>query len=365
MSHSLLFVSISAPHDPSLSQVVLAMKKILFRRAKVRLRRALGFLKLSKSVKSDTRLLNRDPLTPRMVARTRNPTTKPAIEQLALDQTSLSLEDKPTNITSFLDLPAELRNKIHSYLMPDVTHLEDVTGLMYACKKIRQELSTMVLAETNLVLEEAEQQSTALRKSIWEEEEEPGPLITLPHVQTHSQLCNVTFFIPMLYRVLAASRPSGPATHRISMSEAFGDLKKVLGLQLPYLTVSIPCKVIGNANFGQPEIRYRFLSTCYQTFKDMQESFQINMQHVIFDLAHSRWVSETLEHPPLISFVRQVCRKGKVGYGFMGHDPRFELSHAVERYGCDKYHPTDPKMMERLGKIVKRSKMAALGGSSC
>jgi hypothetical protein len=71
-------------------------------------------------------------------------------------------------------------------------------------------------------------------------------------------------------------------------------------------------------------------------FRDMRkEGCVVNAQHVIFKLRCETWNSEGVKHLPIIAFVRQLCRNGKVGYEFLGHDPRWELPNARTIQGIE------------------------------
>ncbi|KAF1835355.1 hypothetical protein BDW02DRAFT_290193 [Decorospora gaudefroyi] len=267
--------------------------------------------------------------------------------------TTLGPESVPSS--AFLSLPAEIRNHIYRCLLPDVTNLRDTAGLVCACKQIRQELTSMIVAETMPVIQAVQQQSMAFYKSTYATSMARS-FVSVPAVKNHSQLCNVNFSISIGNGM--SHHPSG--VRYPAFTTVFGGLKSLLSLHLPYVTISVPVILQEDETLGDPLLRERFLGTCYTAFKmvEADPNCNINAHHVIFEVGKEKWEGHEFVHPPVIAFVRQASKKGKVGYEVLGYDPAAEIDDEIGRA-----IETDESMIERLRLILKKSRDAARDGN--
>jgi hypothetical protein len=249
----------------------------------------------------------------------------------------------------FLNLPAEIRNLIYHLLLPDVTNLRDVTGLICACHQIRHELSSMIVAETKPIIEHLKRQSV-IRRHIYDSK--TNPFIYTPTVSTHTLLRNMNVSIGIGSNTLPKSKRSS-----VTFIKACTELKGMLRLHLPYVTISAPMTLDTGEDIADPWIRHRFLNECYKSFRRLEEQQDsgFNVQHVIYELGKEKWKGQTWEHPPVIAFVRRKNEVGEVAYEFMGHDPRSEISD-YEGVRCDSMG------VKELNEVLKKSREAALAG---
>jgi hypothetical protein len=270
----------------------------------------------------------------------------------------------PSKATEFfLVTPAEIRNHIYSYLMPDVANIKDAIALMSTCKRINRELQTMLVAETDRIMEQTHLRSVATRKAACTCCP-AAPFFATPVVRMHIQLRNINIAFSMGYNTTSQRNHSKehPQRRRIDFCEAFADLKQVLDLHVPYVTITLYTRLDGNANLWHPDIRYFLLKTGYNAFNDLQRRSKasFNARYIIFELKPMTddWIGPMPEDPipePVIVFEKQLTKKKNVRYTFHGHDPTFELRKDVDLWGNPVC--TDQKMLEKLKAIVERSRV--------
>jgi hypothetical protein len=278
----------------------------------------------------------------------------PLLSKTSTDDTGTNC--KPTTVHRtfqsnpiFLSLPAEIRNQIYRLLLPDSTNLRDVTGIICACRQIRRELSSMIVAETKPIMEDVKRLSV-IRRQTDNPAARADPFIHTPTVSTYTLLCNISLSLPMTSNQLPAGKKSS-----VTLINAFSDLKALLRLHLPYVTISVPIMLGGNEYLSDPWIRHRFLNDCYKAFRRLEEThkYHINAQHVIFELGKDEWENQTWAYPPVIAFVKHQDADGAVGFEFMGHDPRSELPNYEDV-------EWDSVGVDELTAVLKKSREAAL-----
>jgi hypothetical protein len=260
---------------------------------------------------------------------------------------SANLELKPDKRLSFVRMPPEIRNEIYQHLLPEVTDLRDVTGLLCACKQIRQELSSMIVVKSRPILDKVVQRSIIPHQPT-HTTTEADAFITMSKIQTHSHLRNVNVG-------LGLHMSNSPPVDRLpTFDTAFSYLNELLSLHLPYVTIDIAAKVDGHVSIADPEIRRRLIDVCVLNFKKLENTpgVTINAQHVIFEIGKEMWADSALVYPTVVVFVRSVCRQENIRYDTLFYDPRKE---SQLDYG-------DMTMIARLNRIVTKSREAALYG---
>lgn len=249
---------------------------------------------------------------------------------------------------SFLLMPAEIRNEVYQYLLPDVTSLRDVTGLLSACKQTRQELSSMIVAESQLVMNGAVQKSIDMVQVAFSTTEK-DTVIGTPQIQTHSHLHNVKVRLGMRD---TRSLPANANAPRIYFDDVFASFRELLSLHLPYVTVNVPATIAKDASIADPELRHRLLDACIFTFRGLEETpgVTMNVQHVIFKIQTHKWDTAALIHEPVVVFVRRINEQKEIKFDLLWKDPRTE----------SQQDSTDMAMMAQLKDIVRKSREATL-----
>jgi hypothetical protein len=247
---------------------------------------------------------------------------------------------------SFLLIPPEIRNEIYRCLLPDVTNLRDVTGLLCACKRIRQELSSMLVAESQIVMSNVVQRGIDLYKSTHSTTEAVA-LIGAPQIQTPSHLRNVNVSLG-LYDTY--SHPVDQNIRTIDFAVAFSYLEELMSLHLPYVTVDVPAAIGSGASIGDPAIRRRLMQACIVTFRRLEETpgVSLNVQHVIFEIGKEKWDAADLLHPPRVVFVRRITKRSQIKYDLLWCDTR----RSPFPFG-------DMATMSRVNEVVRKSRQAA------
>ncbi|KAI4955611.1 hypothetical protein J4E91_001472 [Alternaria rosae] len=201
---------------------------------------------------------------------------------------------------SFLSMPAEIRNEVYQYLLPDVTSLRDVTGLLCACKQIRQELSSMIVAESQIVMNIAVQKSIDLVQVAYSTTE-VNAVIGAPKIQTHSHLRNVNVSLGLRD---TDSQTADADVPTIYFDEVFSSFRELLSLHLPYVTINVPATIANDASIADPELRRRLLDSCILTFRRLEETpgVTLNVQHVVFEIRNQKWDTAALVYNPIVVF---------------------------------------------------------------
>jgi hypothetical protein len=276
--------------------------------------------------------------------------SEPGTDITATESKNLTLHYQLQSNSVFLNLPAEIRNEIYHLLLPDVTNLRDVTGLVCACHQIRQELSSMIVAETKPIIEGVKRLSVIRRQTY--DSEWADSFIHTPTVSTHTSLLNINLTIPIASHILPRIKLSP-----VTFVTACSDLKNILRLHVPYVTIFAPITLDTDEDLADPWTRHRFLNSCYESFRRLEEEQDsgFNAQHVIYELGREKWEGQTWAHPPVIAFVKRKNEQGEVAYEFMGHDPRSELSD----YEGVKWDSTG---VHELYVVVGKSQQATMGG---
>jgi hypothetical protein len=246
-------------------------------------------------------------------------------------------------------MPPEIRNEVYHYLLPEVTKLRDVTGLLCACKQIRPELSSMIVAESQVIMKNVVQKSIALCHSTHPTTEAIA-VIDAPQIQTYSHLRNVNVRLG-IYDTY--SQPADTDELTVDFDIAFSYFNEILSLHLPYVTIDVPATIGSDASIADPELRRRLLEPCILTFRRLEETagVTLNAQHVIFEIAKEMWDTAALAHPPIVVFVRRITKRNKIKFDLLWYDPRKETQ---PDHG-------DLAMMTRLDEVVKKSREVALG----
>ncbi|KAI4693120.1 uncharacterized protein J4E88_001491 [Alternaria novae-zelandiae] len=252
--------------------------------------------------------------------------------------------------SSFLLMPAEIRNEVYQYLLPDVTSLRDVTGLLSACKQIRQEFSSMIVAESQLVMNGAVQKSIDMVQVAFSTTE-INTVIGTPQIQTHSHLHNVKVRLGMRD---TRSLPADANEPRIYFDDVFASFRELLGLHLPYVTVNVPAAIAKDASIADPELRHRLLDACIFTFRGLEETpgVTLNVQHVIFKIQTHKWDTAALIHEPVVVFVRRINEQKEIKFDLLWKDPRTE----------SQQNSTDMAMMAQLKDIDGTNRLLQLPG---
>jgi hypothetical protein len=247
---------------------------------------------------------------------------------------------------SFLLIPPEIRNEVYRCLLPDVTNLRDVTGLLCACKRIRQELSSMLVAESQIVMNNVVQRSIDLYKSTHPTTEAVA-FIGAPQIQTPSHLRNVNVSLG-LYDTY--SHPVDQNVRTIDFAVAFSYLEELMSLHLPYVTVDVPATIGSGASIGDPAIRRRLMQACIVTFRRLEETpgVNLNVQHVIFEIGKEKWDATDLLHPPRVVFVRRITKRSQIKYDLLWCDTRRSHSPYAE-----------VETMNRVNEVVRKSRQTA------
>ncbi|KAI4633536.1 hypothetical protein J4E80_000902 [Alternaria sp. BMP 0032] len=256
-----------------------------------------------------------------------------------MDVPTLVLVPTQGQSSSFLLMPAEIRNEVYRYLLPDVTSLRDVTGLLSACKQIRQEFSSMIVAESQLVMNGAVQKSIDMVQVAFSTTE-IDTVIGTPQIQTHSHLHNVKVRLGMRD---TRSLPADANEPRIYFDDVFASFRELLSLHLPYVTVNVPAAIAKDASIADPELRHRLLDACIFTFRGLEETpgVTLNVQHVIFKIQTHKWDTAALIHEPVVVFVRRINEQKEIKFDLLWKDPRTE----------SQQNSTDMAMMAQLKDI--------------
>ncbi|KAH6873145.1 hypothetical protein BKA58DRAFT_439217 [Alternaria rosae] len=198
-------------------------------------------------------------------------------------------------------MPAEIRNEVYQYLLPDVTSLRDVTGLLCACKQIRQELSSMIVAESQIVMNRAVQKSIDLVQVAYPTTE-VNAVIGAPKIQTHSHLCNVNVNLGLRDTDSQTTDTDVPTVY---FDEVFSSFRELLSLHLPYVTINVPATIANDASIADPELRRRLLDSCVLTFRRLEETpgVTLNVQHVVFEIRNQKWDTAALVYNPIVVFL--------------------------------------------------------------
>jgi len=249
---------------------------------------------------------------------------------------------------SFLLMPAEIRNEIYQYLLPDVTSLRHVTGLLCTCKQIRQELSSMIVAESQIVMNSAIQKSINMVQ-VAHPTAKITTVIGTPQIQTHSHLHNVRVRLGMRD---TRSLPADANAPSIYFDDVFASFRELLSLHLPYVTANVPATIAKDASIADPELRYRLLDACIFTFRKLEETpgVTLNVQHVIFKIQTHKWDTAALVYEPVVVFVRRINEQKEIIFDLLWKDPRTE----------SQQNSTDMAMMAQLKDIVRKSREATL-----
>jgi hypothetical protein len=165
-------------------------------------------------------------------------------------------------------MPPEIRNEVYHYLLPEVTNLRDVTGLLCACKQVRQELSSMIVAKSRPVFDNVVQKSIALCQST-DPTAEPFALISTPRIQTHSHLRNVNVGLGLY---VSESPPIDADVRAPDFDTAFSYLNELLSLHLPYVTIHIAATIGSDASIADPELRRRLIEVCVLAFRKLEDT---------------------------------------------------------------------------------------------
>jgi hypothetical protein len=298
---------------------------------------------------------------------------------------------------SFLSLPAELRNNVYTFLMPEHTNIDTIMGLMQSCRQIWEELHSMFVKRADGILQTTEQKSVALHKSFCGDAikhlpptYKVPPLIQIPTVQRYTQLRSVSISLPATYGYTPP--PSRQSARRVRIDDAFADLRELLALHLTFVTIQIPIEFAARVPSWEKSVRANLLHTAHRSFKTMTQNGVINAEHVIFDYSH-RWIGPLADpgHRPYITFVRQGTRASKVGgvakklgrarHVLLGHDPAMEgfvgdqiligdevlggvatMTEALWYVTIRRADlETNRRRMERLEDIIRRSRKQGVG----
>jgi hypothetical protein len=299
---------------------------------------------------------------------------------------------EPPSHPLFLSLPAELRNNIYEFLMPEYSNIDEIKGFIQSCRQIWVELPSMLVKRAAAVLRSAEQKSFTLHTSYCGDtgtRPPPSvaatPFIILPSVTRYTQIRNVNVAIPITYGYTGS--PGRRPGRRHTFNDAFVDLRGLLALHLTFVTIRVPVQFAATVVSWDGRVRHRLLSMAQRSFKSACQTGKVSVDHVIFDYSH-KWIGPFLEpgHRPYIAFVRQAMRSCKVRgverklskarHVLLGHDPAIEGLLRVEdfvgdevlgdevamarvlRYEMIKKAEVERKAreMEKLEDIVRRSR---------
>jgi hypothetical protein len=306
---------------------------------------------------------------------------------------------EPPSHSPFLSLPAELRNNIYEFLMPEYSNIDEIKGFIQSCRQIWVELPSMLVKRAAAVLRSAEQKSIALHTShCGDTGTRPPPsvagtpFVILPSVKRYTQLRNVNVAIPITYGDTGS--PGRRPGRRYTFNDAFADLRGLLALHLTFVTIRVPVQFAATVVSWDGRVRHKLLSMAQRSFMSVCQTSEVNVDHVIFDYSH-KWIGPFLEpgHRPYIAFVRQATRSCKVEgveiklskarHVLLGHDPAIEGLLRVEnsvgdevlgdevamarvlRYEMIKKAEVEGKAreMEMLEDIVRRSRKRDRGAA--
>jgi hypothetical protein len=76
-----------------------------------------------------------------------------------------TLNPKPNKGSPLILMPPEIRNEVYHYLLPKVTNLRNVTGLLCAYKQVHQELPSMIVVRSRPVFDNVVHKNIALYQS--------------------------------------------------------------------------------------------------------------------------------------------------------------------------------------------------------
>lgn len=130
----------------------------------------------------------------------------------------------------YVSLPAEVRNEVYSYLMPDSTQSWLITEFMLSCQQVRAEILSIMFEHTNRALKAIEYNGRA------------SGLVWFPRIETHHKLCYVTVSMP-LYCPRKARVPPPPRYIWLPnpiVDNAMVMFQPLLAMYLTCVTISMP-----------------------------------------------------------------------------------------------------------------------------